>query len=127
MLKRRDSVAISNVGNYLKTASSDLTNAKGKLIEDINSILESYQGNDANIIVERFKEAAMRIDSITSRLDYYSTYMVNLSNHDRNNIDEANQGMNNIMPLPTESEINLALAPPNILVSSVSDGGESDV
>ena len=126
MLKRRDSVAISNVGNYLKTASSDLTNAKGKLLEDINSILESYQGNDANIIVERFKEAAMRIDSITSRLDYYSTYMVNLSNHDRNNIDEANRGMSSIMPLPTESEIDVALAP-NILISSVSDGGESDV
>lgn len=126
MLKRRDSVAISSVGNYLQTSSEDLKLAKTKLKKDIDDILRSYQGIDADIIVARLQEAADKIDAITNRFDYYAKYMKAVAKHDRENIDNAKKQISATTNQPVETmETNTIID--NVFVSGIEDGGVLNV
>ena len=113
MLKRRDATAIGSVGEYLFTSSQELTTYKNILNTHIESILEYYKGKDADFIVAKFLDASSKIDMIVKVIEYYGDYMMTLSNHDKSNIQLAN---NSLQPMLTD-----ILGNNNFLNDEVSD------
>ncbi len=87
MEKRRDPVAIGNVGAYTEKAGEFLIFARDKLIKDINSILDNYKGVDAEIQVSKFIEKVTKLNSVIQNLDYYGKYMLNVASVDRENLN----------------------------------------
>ena len=100
MIIRRDTAVIGNVGNYTEEKSRELTTALDKLIKDINSITESYKGEDANI------ETANKVNTIIRNFENYGKYMKNVSDHDNENINRTKKQLNiqNDKPTPMDEE-----------------------
>ena len=104
MLKRRDPVAIGNVGNYMTKMGTDLRVAKDKLINDVNSISEYYKGVDAEAQITQFTETATKLDSIIKNLESYGKYMKNISSYDTDNLDSTKQSFSTV-PISTATEV----------------------
>ena len=64
MKKTRDPILINNVATYLEEQSSDLKNAQLKLLNHINNIFDSYKGNDAVAIINKFNEITKKLNSV---------------------------------------------------------------
>ena len=131
-LKRRDTVAIGGVGNYLQEASQELRIAKQNIQKDVNSMLtNNYKGKDADMIGSKFEEAINRLDSLIFRLDYYSKYMQGVASHDRENIQTANKQLNSILNNQTQDNLSTPLQEDNIANQAFDvldvDGGELHV
>ena len=93
MLKKRDTVAIQSVGEYLLISLEDLKIEKNNLNTHIQEILNNYKGEDANIITSKFSEAVSKIDNMVHAIEYYGKYMNILSNHDKENIAKATKDL----------------------------------
>lgn len=109
MLRRRDPVAIGNVGSYTESMSHELTVALAKLIQDINSISDSYKGVDADLEIAKFIETANKINIVIRNFDYYGKYMKNVSGHDRDNLDRTVKKLEEHKKQPTVLESDVAL------------------
>ena len=97
MRKKRDPVAIGNVGVYTEQASEFLAAARDKLINDINSILDNYKGIDAEEQVNKFIEAVSKLSSVIQNLDYYGKYMEKISAFDTDNLNSTKQKFNQML------------------------------
>lgn len=104
-LKRRDSLAIGEVGNYMQEASNELRISKATILKDVDNMLNNYKGIDANVIRTKFVEAINKMDSLIERFDYYSMYMQSVSRHDRENIQNANKQINSLLNTPLNNNI----------------------
>ena len=107
MLKRRDPVAIGNVGAYTERAGDYLKTALDKLIKDINSVLESYKGIDAETQVAKFIETANKINTVIQNLDYYGKYMKNVSSFDSDNLNTTKKNFSQMTTQPIVEEAEL--------------------
>ena len=125
MLRRRDPVAIGNVGSYTEKMSQELTAAVTKLIQDINSISESYKGVDADVEIAKFTETAKKIDTVIRNLDYYGKYMQNVSDHDRDNLDRTVKKLEEHKKQPTVLESDVALQ--TLSLDTINNYNEGDI
>ena len=86
MIKRRDTVAIESVGQYLLQSINELEEEKKIMVENINSIDDNYHGEDANVIISKFIAASEKMNLMEKIIEYYGQYMIALANHDKENI-----------------------------------------
>ena len=100
MLKRRDPVAIGNVGAYTERASDNLRAAQERLKQDINKVLESYKGVDAETQVAKFIETADKITTVIQNLDYYGKYMKNVASYDTDNLNTTKKNFSQMTTQP---------------------------
>ena len=115
MSKRRDPVSINSVGLYMQSQSDELKQLKSVFEEHVKNILNNYNGVDAKIIVSKFLESAAKLNSLIQNLDYYANYMVKISSHDSDNLNNTkrkletikNQYTENVVEKPLNQTINL--------------------
>lgn len=120
MMKKRDTVAIQSVGEYLLTSIEELKTEKNNLNTHIEEILNNYKGVDADVITSKFFEASSKIDFMVLVIEYYGKYMNMLSNHDKENIETASKDI--------QAELNTPLLGDNSNSSNLSNITlESDV
>ncbi len=120
MMKKRDTVAIQSVGEYLLTSIEELKTEKNNLNTHIEEILNNYKGVDADVITSKFFEASSKIDFMVLVIEYYGKYMNILSNHDKENIETASKDI--------QTELNTPLLGDNSNSSNLSNITlESDV
>lgn len=100
MIKRRDTVAIESVGEYLLQANEELLQEKKLIDDNIKSIRNNYRGEDADVIILKFLEATSKIKLISTIINYYAQYMTTMSKHDRNNIDYASNQIKTMIDNP---------------------------
>ena len=76
MKRRIDPVAISSVGDYLKTQLDEYKSLKQKVLNDIESIRNVYKGADAELIINKYKERINNLDkcAIIYFLQKYTIY-----------------------------------------------------
>ena len=104
MQKRRDPVAIGNVGAYTERASEYLRTILDKLIKDINSVLDSYKGVDAETQVAKFIETANKLNTVIQNLDYYGNYMMKVSSFDSENLNSTKKNFSQMTTQPAVEE-----------------------
>ena len=124
MLKRRDPVAIGNVGNYTKNMSEELQVALTKLIEDIKSITEDYKGTDADTEIYKFLETADKIKKVIRNYEYYGNYMRIVSDKDSENLDRTKKSFETQKSQPTMIEENPAIQTLSLNTINVYNEGE---
>lgn len=100
MIKRRDTVAIESVGQYLLQSINELEEEKKIMVENINSIDDNYHGEDANVIISKFIEVTEKMNIMEKIIQYYGLYMISLSNHDRENIKYVSNQIDTILNDP---------------------------
>ena len=72
----RDSDAIAQAGQQLKKASNDLVTVKNNFLKHLDSMLNNY------------KMSINKVDDIVKAFEYFSKYMINLSNYDNQNVQK---------------------------------------
>lgn len=84
----RDSDAIAQAGQQLKKASNDLVTVKNNFLKHLDSMLNNYKGSKATRYGEMLKMSINKVDDIVKAFDYFSKYMINLSNYDNQNVQK---------------------------------------
>lgn len=79
MKRRIDPVAINNVGEYLSIQVDALRTIQQKLLADIESISNVYEGIDATNIITKYKERAQYLELIITNYENQSKYMKTLA------------------------------------------------
>jgi len=108
MKRRRDPIAIASVSKYNKSVSKELRDTKNELVNNINYLVNSYLGKDADLIRNNFIEETKQIDAYLEINDYYSNYMDGVCDYDNETITSVNKELTDIQDsLPKESGNNL--------------------
>lgn len=94
MKRRIDPVAISSVGDYLKTQLDEYKNLKQKVLNDIESIRNVYKGADAELIINKYKERINNLDSIMLNYENYAIYTQKISGKYQENLNKAKKDIN---------------------------------
>ena len=82
----RDSDAISRTGRYLEKSCKDLLKVKTDFLNHLDSMLNNYKGEKASTYGNMIKSSINKIDDLISTLDYFSKYMLELADHDNQNV-----------------------------------------
>ncbi|MBR3661170.1 MAG: hypothetical protein IKN63_04675 [Bacilli bacterium] len=94
MKRRVDPVAIGSVAVDVSKKQDALMEATNKLKKDINSIRTYYQGNDAELIIEKYLK---RLEIINDLMDNYNNikqYFVTVSSGYSDNLNNAKKNLN---------------------------------
>lgn len=94
MKRRIDPVAISSVGDYLKTQLDEYKSLKQKVLNDIESIRNVYKGADAELIINKYKERINNLDSIMLNYENYAIYTQKISGKYQENLNKAKKDIN---------------------------------
>ena len=94
MKRRIDPIAISSVGDYLKTQLDEYKNLKQKILTDIESIRNVYKGADAELIINKYKERINNLDSIMLNYENYAIYTQKISGKYQENLNKAKKDIN---------------------------------
>ena len=94
MKRRIDPVAISSVGDYLKTQLDEYKSLKQKILTDIESIRNVYKGADAELIINKYKERINNLDSIMLNYENYAIYTQKISGKYQENLNKAKNDIN---------------------------------
>ena len=94
MKRRIDPVAISSVGDYLKTQLDEYKSLKQKVLNDIESIRNVYKGADAELIINKYKERINNLDSIMLNYENYAIYTQKISSKYQENLNKAKKDIN---------------------------------
>ena len=94
MKRRIDPVAISSVGDYLRTQLDEYKNLKQKVLNDIESIRNVYKGADAELIINKYKERINNLDSIMLNYENYAIYTQKISGKYQENLNKAKKDIN---------------------------------
>ena len=94
MKRRIDPIAISSVGDYLKTQLDEYKNLKQKVLNDIESIRNVYKGADAELIINKYKERINNLDSIMLNYENYAIYTQKISGKYQENLNKAKKDIN---------------------------------
>lgn len=94
MKRRIDPVAISSVGDYLKTQLDEYKSLKQKILTDIESIRNVYKGADAELIINKYKERINNLDSIMLNYENYAIYTQKISGKYQENLNKAKKDIN---------------------------------
>ena len=94
MKRRIDPVAISSVGDYLRTQLDEYKSLKQKVLNDIESIRNVYKGADAELIINKYKERINNLDSIMLNYENYAIYTQKISGKYQENLNKAKKDIN---------------------------------
>lgn len=94
MKRRIDPIAISSVGNYLKTQLDEYNSLKQKVLNDIESIRNVYKGADAELIINKYKERINNLDIIMLNYENYAIYTQKISGKYQENLNKAKKDIN---------------------------------
>ena len=94
MKRRIDPIAISSVGDYLKTQLDEYKSLKQKVLNDIESIRNVYKGADAELIINKYKERINNLDSIMLNYENYAIYTQKISGKYQENLNKAKKDIN---------------------------------
>lgn len=94
MKRRIDPVAISSVGDYLKTQLDEYKSLKQKVLNDIESIRNVYKGADAELIINKYKERINNLDIIMLNYENYAIYTQKISGKYQENLNKAKKDIN---------------------------------
>ena len=91
---RIDPIAISSVGDYLKTQLDEYKSLKQKVLNDIESIRNVYKGADAELIINKYKERINNLDIIMLNYENYAIYTQKISGKYQENLNKAKKDIN---------------------------------
>lgn len=94
MKRRIDPIAISSVGDYLKTQLDEYKSLKQKVLNDIESIRNVYKGSDAELIINKYKERINNLDIIMLNYENYAIYTQKISGKYQENLNKAKKDIN---------------------------------
>lgn len=94
MKRRIDPIAISSVGDYLRTQLDEYKSLKQKVLNDIESIRNVYKGADAELIINKYKERINNLDSIMLNYENYAIYTQKISGKYQENLNKAKKDIN---------------------------------
>ena len=94
MKRRIDPIAISSVGDYLRTQLDEYKSLKKKVLNDIESIRNVYKGADAELIINKYKERINNLDSIMLNYENYAIYTQKISGKYQENLNKAKKDIN---------------------------------
>ena len=94
MKRRIDPIAISSVGDYLKTQLDEYKSLKQKVLNDIESIRNVYKGADAELIINKYKERINNLDIIMLNYENYAIYTQKISGKYQENLNKATKDIN---------------------------------
>ena len=94
MKRRIDPIAISSVGDYLKTQLDEYKSLKQKVLNDIESIRNVYKGADAELIINKYKERINNLDIIMLNYENYAIYTQKISGKYQENLNKAKKDIN---------------------------------
>ena len=94
MKRRIDTVAISSVGDYLRTQLDEYKSLKQKILADIENIKNVYKGADAELIINKYKERINKLDSIMLNYENYAIYTQKISGKYQENLNKAKKDIN---------------------------------
>ena len=92
----RDTVAIKNVGVYLKKESEELLELKTNISKQIREIEEQFKGIDAKNVVNNLERIIYDLNLYIENINYYGDFMVDLANHDTEVITKIKKNLLNI-------------------------------
>ena len=95
-LIRRDYAAIGKAGRDFLDLISMLKIAHNKLVQDINSIRENYQGIDAEALINVLLERANKINEIINLFNHYAKYMIYVNDYDNENTSNVRKQVNSV-------------------------------
>lgn len=94
MKRRIDPIAISSVGDYLRTQLDEYKSLKQKVLNDIESIRNVYKGADAELIINKYKERINNLDIIMLNYENYAIYTQKISGKYQENLNKAKKDIN---------------------------------
>ena len=94
MKRRIDPIAISSVGDYLRTQLDEHKSLKQKVLNDIESIRNVYKGADAELIINKYKERINNLDIIMLNYENYAIYTQKISGKYQENLNKAKKDIN---------------------------------
>ena len=84
---------LGETATSLKQDLEELRNARNQLLVDVNTIGDGYKGKDANIIITKYKEKIVNVDTYLQSMENVQIILNWLSNNYRNSHDKAKKNL----------------------------------
>lgn len=97
MKRRIDPVAIVSIANYIETQIEELNIVKTNLLNNISKISEFYKGNDASIIINKYKNRVNNLNAIIFNYENYVLYMKKISGAYTDNLNDSKKIINDVL------------------------------
>ena len=100
MLRTRNADLIGKVGTFQKNKASELDKAFMKLILDVESLNNYYQGAGASANINAFLNGIANFKSVINKIEQYGDYQESVFKYDSENVAKASKNINSLLNEP---------------------------
>ena len=96
---------MAEIAINLKQQFEELRVNRNQLLSDVNQIQNGYKGNDATMIIEKYKEIIMELDTFIQNMENFQILLEWLSGSYRDLHNQAKNNLNMYTPLTPLADI----------------------
>ena len=100
MLRTRNADLIGNIGTFQKNKASELDKAFMKLILDVETLNNYYQGAGASANINAFLNGIDNFKKVISKIEQYGNYQESVFKYDSENVAKASKHISSLLNEP---------------------------